>query len=160
MSRKAQNALPLDDRARYANRARFLEEVSHGVTRLLRGSNKNQAWLARRLGCSPARVSNILEGSHNFTLETLADIGLAFGRASHLAWGSDVSEMRFPTDENDAIVRVEDVAENEGVLAKILPGDSLKWRKTALYSGTVAPIHFFRTSNIGFPVEAELRANV
>lgn len=133
MSRKAQEALPLDDRARYANRARFLEEVSHGITRLLRSSNKNQAWLARRLGCSSARVSNILEGSQNFTLETLADIGLAFDRATHMVWGIDLDEMRFPLDEGESILSVHAIDRAEDIIARVsrtdTDGPSVEWFK-------------------------------
>lgn len=102
MSRPAQTAAPLDERERYSNRARFLEEVSHGITRLLRASKKNQAWLARRLNVAPSQISQILEGSHNFKLETLADVGLAFDRAAHLVWGVDLNEMRFPVDEAES----------------------------------------------------------
>lgn len=99
MARKTQHAKQLDAYKREFNRGRFLEETSHGILQLMRTNDKRQAWLARRLGVSPPFVSKVLEGSHNFTLETLADFGLAFGRAVHIVWGTDLDEMRIPVDE-------------------------------------------------------------
>lgn len=96
MPRTAQSFTPLDKYVRLSNRARLLEEVSHGLTMLLRASGKNKAWLARTLGVSPAHISQILEGSHNFTLEALADITLAFGVGAHVRWSPDPSKMQIP----------------------------------------------------------------
>lgn len=39
----------------------------------------SQAELARRMGTSPAFVTKILRGYHNWTLETLAEAGVALG---------------------------------------------------------------------------------
>ena len=105
MARTPQSAEPLDAYARLSNRARFLEETSHGILELLRRSGRNRAWLARRMGCKPSMITKVLEGSHNFEMETLADITLALGRAVHVSWGADLSEMRVPRDETTSVAR-------------------------------------------------------
>lgn len=89
----------LNARSRHRNRARFLEEASHGIYTLMQNERHTQAWLARRLGVSPPMVSKVLEGSHNFTLEILADVFLALGRSVHLVLGMDTDEMRLVRDE-------------------------------------------------------------
>lgn len=96
MARKPQLAEPLNEQERLSNRARLLEEVSHGITRLMRHYGKNQAWLARRLGVPSSQVSKMLSGDHNFQLDTLADIALAFGVGVHVEFSKDPHEMRFP----------------------------------------------------------------
>ena len=93
--------MTLDEYERLSNRARFLEEATHGIYALLETNGKNRSWLARRLGKSRAFVSKILEGSHNFTLETLADVYLALGKSAHLTLGSDPEELRLPINEDD-----------------------------------------------------------
>jgi hypothetical protein len=103
MPRKTDQTERLDEYTRVSNQARFLEETSHGLFLLLKKSGKTKAWLARRLGCSRSVITKAFEGSNNFKLETLADIGLALGRAVHVTWGADASEMRIPTDELERI---------------------------------------------------------
>ena len=89
----------LDERTRFGNQARFLEEVSEGIRALMESEAKNKAWLAATLGRSRPFVSKILEGSHNFTLETLADVCLALGRGVHITLGESAAEMRVVVDE-------------------------------------------------------------
>jgi hypothetical protein len=74
-----------DEEARIENQERFKEEVSQAIFELMDYNEDRKADLARRLDCSPARVSQMLGGSHNFTLETVADVFMALGRAAHLS---------------------------------------------------------------------------
>lgn len=85
--------------ARLRNRARFLEEASYGIHDLMDREGRSQAWLARRLGVSRSFVHKVIEGSHNFTLETLADVYFGLGRSVHLVLGDDLEELRLPVDE-------------------------------------------------------------
>ncbi len=89
----------IDERSRYANQARFLEEVSEGLRALMEKEGRTKAWLADALGCSRPAVSKILEGSHNFTLEKLADVCLALDRGVHVTFGANPVEMRLVQDE-------------------------------------------------------------
>ncbi len=146
MARKAELAEPLDEYARESNRARFLEEASHGILRLLRQSNHNQAWLARRLDCKPSQISKILEGSHNFTMETLADVALALDRASHLVWGP-ADEMRLPIDvrEVESAIAVNNVASGRGVVARFVRqvdgGTRVAWRGAEYAEGLIGRVY-------------------
>lgn len=101
--RDSDSPMTLDEYTRLSNRARFLEEASHGIYVLLERNGKSRSWLAKRLGRSRAFVTKILEGSHNFTLETLADVYLALGKSAHLTLGSDPDELRLPVDEEDVV---------------------------------------------------------
>lgn len=101
MPRHAEHVAQIDEYQRVSNQARFLEETSHGLFELLQKSKKNKAWLSRRLGCGRPAITKAFEGSNNFKLETLADISLALGRAVHVVWGVDLTEMRFPRDESE-----------------------------------------------------------
>ena len=89
----------LSETTRLNNRARLLEETSHGVFELMERQGVSRASLARRLGCSRSLVTKLLEGSHNFKLETLADVYLALGRAVHITLSDRLDEMRLPVDE-------------------------------------------------------------
>lgn len=103
MPRAVQEVEPLQEFDQHYNRTRFLDETSHGLWLLLQKSRKNKSWLAKRLGHGGrSAVTKAFKGSHNFKLETLADISLALGRAVHLTWGADPHEMRFPIDEAGA----------------------------------------------------------
>jgi len=66
------------------NQDRFKEEVSLAIYHLMQNSGLQYKELAQRLGCSKAYVSKILTGNHNFTIETIADIFMALGRAAHI----------------------------------------------------------------------------
>lgn len=93
------NLNSIDKSLRSLNRARFADEVSHGIFELLESSGHNRSWLADRLGCSKSAISKLLAGPSNLTIERLADITLAFGRGVHIVLGDDPSEMRLPVDE-------------------------------------------------------------
>lgn len=73
-----------NENARMFNQERFKEEVSQAIFALMNHDDTRQSELAGRLNCSRANVSKMLGGSHNFTLETLADVFMALGRSVHL----------------------------------------------------------------------------
>lgn len=92
----------LTEEARWDNRARVLEEISQGIADLMTKEGVSRSYLADRLGCHRSLISKVLGGSHNFTLQTLADISLAMGRGIHFTFGPDPQEMRWPVDEVSA----------------------------------------------------------
>lgn len=89
---------PVDKRVLVRNRIRFREEVTEGIRALLT-KRHTQAWVARRLEKSPALISQMLEGSNNFEIDSLADLSLALGRGVHIVFGMDTDEMRLAVDE-------------------------------------------------------------
>jgi ribosome-binding protein aMBF1 (putative translation factor) len=54
-------------------------EAADAVVDALERSRVSRAELARRMGTSPAFVTKILRGHHNWSLETLAKAGVALG---------------------------------------------------------------------------------
>lgn len=91
-----------DEYSRIENQERLKEEVSQAIFALLEYNNERKADLARKLNCSPAYVSKILSGSHNFTLESLADIFMALGRAAHLRLDLDTTNASNALDTVNA----------------------------------------------------------
>lgn len=57
----------------------LLGEATENLTALLRSLGISQRELARRLGVSEARVSQIVSGAENLTLRSLAALGWALG---------------------------------------------------------------------------------
>lgn len=92
------DTFPLDRKTRYFNRERLKEEAAIGIYNLMKDQGVTRAALARRIGKGRSFMTKVLEGSHNFTLETLADIYAALGRAAHLSLGDDFQEFRVPAD--------------------------------------------------------------
>lgn len=88
----------MNKRLRHFNRERLKEEAALGIYALME-DNMSRADLAKAIGKSRSFVTKILGGSHNFTLETLADIYAALDRSVHLTLGSDLREVRLPVDE-------------------------------------------------------------
>jgi ribosome-binding protein aMBF1 (putative translation factor) len=78
-------ASTFDDDLRWARRqpeywAEQLKlEAADAVIDALERSRVSRAELARRMGTSPAFVTKILRGHHNWSLETLAKAGVALG---------------------------------------------------------------------------------
>lgn len=62
------------DTQREFNQERLIVDVAELITKTLNESSMNQATLARELGKSKGYVSQLLNGSRNMTLRTLADI--------------------------------------------------------------------------------------
>ena len=80
------------------NRRQLMEEVAIGIETLM-GDKVSRAELAKRLGCSRSFVTKTLDGAHNFTLATLADVFAVLGRKVHLVLSADMDTMRAPRDE-------------------------------------------------------------
>lgn len=102
MTNKKQNnskLTPSEAKERAHRRARFREEVSQAVYTLMRTTGTKRSDLAIKLDCSRPFVSKILNGSHNFSLNTIVDVFCALGRAPHLTLGIDLSELRYAVDE-------------------------------------------------------------
>ncbi|MDQ2666310.1 MAG: helix-turn-helix transcriptional regulator [Gemmatimonadota bacterium] len=64
----------------------------------------SRADMARLLGKSPAFVSQVLNGSRNMTIKTIADIALALGLQVRGIEFSGLGEMRVPYEIMDAIL--------------------------------------------------------
>lgn len=61
------------------NRIDFRLEVSIVFAKAMAGENISQTELAKKLGVSKGRVSQVLHGDRNITIDTLADYALALG---------------------------------------------------------------------------------
>lgn len=88
-----------DEQRHHFNRERLKEEAAMGIYAAMERDATTRAQLAEMLGKSRAFITKILEGDHNFTLETLADVYGALGRAVHFYLGADLHEFRLPMDE-------------------------------------------------------------
>lgn len=67
------NNMPLDD-LRLSEQERLLVQVAISINRLMKDVGMSRTELAKRLGLTKGRVSQILSGQRNLTLRTLADI--------------------------------------------------------------------------------------
>jgi transcriptional regulator with XRE-family HTH domain len=71
--------LPSDEGRRlYAYEAAMMA-VSNALVAALEAAGKNRSWLADALGRTPGFVSQVLSGSRNMTLKTLAEFAFALG---------------------------------------------------------------------------------
>ncbi len=66
---------------------RLLVEATENLCALMNAEGVTSAMLARRLKVSPARVSQMLDGTRNLTLATLAGAFHALGRSMHVTYG-------------------------------------------------------------------------
>jgi len=74
-----QHHLPTEEGRRlYAHEAAMMT-VSNALVEAMEKAGKNRAWLAETLGRTPGFVSQVLSGSRNMTLKTLADFAFALG---------------------------------------------------------------------------------
>jgi transcriptional regulator with XRE-family HTH domain len=83
---------------RLIERERLWIEATEVLCRLMESKRVSSAELARRLEVSPARISQLLSGTRNLTLTTLADAFHALGRAMHVTHGP-------PTEKTGAMTR-------------------------------------------------------
>jgi transcriptional regulator with XRE-family HTH domain len=90
------SVLKSERQRRLFNRDRVKEEAAIGVYELMEHNGISRAELARRIGRSRSYVTKVLSGSHNVTLETLADLYFAMGRALHFAHSSDPTQLQLP----------------------------------------------------------------
>jgi transcriptional regulator with XRE-family HTH domain len=66
---------------------RVMLEATEVLCRLMESRRVTSAELARRLGVTPARVSQLLSGSRNLTLASLAGAFHVLGRSMHVVHG-------------------------------------------------------------------------
>ncbi len=72
---------------RLIERERLWIEATEALCRLMESKRVSSAELARRLDVSPARISQLLSGTRNLTLTSLADAFHALGRSMHVSHG-------------------------------------------------------------------------
>ena len=90
-----------EERVRVFNRQRLKEEASMGIYALMRDTGVSRTELAERIGKSKPFITKILDGYHNFTLNTLADVFHALGYAVHFTLSRDCEELRRPHIESE-----------------------------------------------------------
>ena len=78
---------------RMIERERLWVEATEVLCRLMETRGVNSAELARRLEVSPARISQLLSGSRNPTLATLADAFHVLGRSMHVIHGPPTEKV-------------------------------------------------------------------
>lgn len=77
-----------DEYARIFNRQRLKNEVAEAIFELMEQSAISRSDFAKLIGTSKSHVTQMLGGSRNFTLDSLADIFLALGRSVHVTLGT------------------------------------------------------------------------
>lgn len=98
------NPRPISDVSEFDlefNRARYKNELAEGIYRLMIRQRISRQALGEMLGLTKGRISQMLSGEVNFQAETIADIFLVLGRASHLSLGTDPQDVRILVDEAD-----------------------------------------------------------
>ena len=100
MTSWVESTLKDEDQRRSFNRESVKEEAAYGIYSLMESQGVSRAELARRIGRNRSFVTKVLGGSHNFTLETLADLYFAFGRYVHFTTGQDLTEVNNPGEEH------------------------------------------------------------
>jgi transcriptional regulator with XRE-family HTH domain len=83
-----------EDGRRLLERERVWLEATETLCKLMESRGVSSAELARKLGISPARVSQLLSGTRNLTLATLADAFHALGRSMLVAHGPPVEKVK------------------------------------------------------------------
>jgi hypothetical protein len=83
---------------RLIERERLWIEATETLCRLMESKRVSSVELARRLDVSPARISQLLSGTRNLTLTSLADAFHALGRSMHVSHGP-------PTERTGAKIR-------------------------------------------------------
>jgi transcriptional regulator with XRE-family HTH domain len=110
-----------DEWTRICNQERIKQEAALGIYAIMKAEGIKRRDIADLIGRRKSFISKVLGGSHNFQLETLADIYAALGRAVHFVLGSDLGEIRLPVDES--------LATNSGEVyqSASAPSDVTKW---------------------------------
>jgi len=73
---------------------RLLLEATENLALLMQQQGVTGRELARRLKVSPSRVSQMLDGTRNLTLATLAEAFHALGRSMHITHGAPTERVR------------------------------------------------------------------
>ena len=79
---------------RILERERIWIEATESLCALMDSQGVTSVELARRLEVSPARVSQLLSGTRNLTLASLADAFQALGRSLHVVHGPLAEKAR------------------------------------------------------------------
>ena len=79
---------------RLLERERLWVEATETLCKLMESQGITSVELARRLQVSPARVSQLLSGTRNLTLASLADAFQALGRSLHVVHGPPTEKVR------------------------------------------------------------------
>jgi len=99
---------------RLLERERVYVEATENLASLMEAEGVSRADLARRLDVSRPTVTNMLAGTRNLTLGTLADAFHALNRSMHVTYGP-------PTNEVQLVPKVSEV-----VYIKMTKWDSLE----------------------------------
>ena len=89
-----------DATRRMLRQEELILEVTEAIALILETDGVSKAQLAKRMGKSPAFVSQVLSGRRNLTLRTIADICDALGSKGQFKAVADFASMReqvFPT---------------------------------------------------------------
>ncbi len=89
-----EDLLRTPDGRKISERERVLVEATMNLAALMEAEGVNGAELARRLRVSPARISQMLDGTRNLTLASLAEAFHALGRSLHVTHGPPTDEVR------------------------------------------------------------------
>jgi transcriptional regulator with XRE-family HTH domain len=87
LSRRMDSIRATPEGRRSIDRERLCFEATEVLCRLMEDRRVSSAELARRLGVTPARVSQLLSGSRNLTLASLAEAFHVLGRSVHIVHG-------------------------------------------------------------------------
>jgi transcriptional regulator with XRE-family HTH domain len=122
---------------RYFNRERYKSEVAQAIFMLMRRHGVSRRELAELLGVSKGRVSQVLSGDHNFTLETLADWLLVLGRTPHVLLATDFDTIRQPVDEFETSYQSSDGLSTYDVVTSESPNGKTQVIQTGSQAGVV-----------------------
>jgi transcriptional regulator with XRE-family HTH domain len=125
------NASPNRFETAYA-KARLREEAASGIWALMEKQGVSRKALAESTGVSKAFISKVLSGNHNFTLDKVAELYFALGRAVHLTLSADLAEFRNPRDEADSVCEEEWVPMSFNFQAAQQQKESQKYRTAPL----------------------------
>jgi transcriptional regulator with XRE-family HTH domain len=79
------------ENAKLAAQELLIAEVTESIWQAMEQAGVNQTELAKRMGATKGHVSQVLNGSRNMTLRTLADICSALGRHPRLTFEAATS---------------------------------------------------------------------
>jgi len=84
---------------------RLLLEATENLCLVMEREGVTSRELARRLGVSPARVSQMLDGTRNLTLATLAEAFHALGRSMHVTYGPPTAHVKLHQEKGRRVRR-------------------------------------------------------
>lgn len=81
-----------DENLRYFVQEELILEATESIWEQLNSQGVTKTELAEKLGTSQSHVTQLLSGSRNMTLRTLADIAFALGRKVRIKFEEDQTE--------------------------------------------------------------------